>query len=143
MARYFEFMQNHPILVGLFLALLVLFFVLDSKRGGKKVSPSQVGIMTNEGAKLIDIRESKEYKQGHIAGSRNIPYSRLNDHIDELKAIPEPIIIICKIGANAASAIAKLEPHTAFRLDGGIMNWQSQGLPLVTAKDESKTKKRK
>ena len=38
MDRLLEFALNHPELVVTFVVLLVLFFVLESRRGGKTVS---------------------------------------------------------------------------------------------------------
>lgn len=137
MSRYFEFMQNHPVLVGSFAALLVLFFILEGKRSGKKVSANQLGLLTNnQNAEVIDLREPKDFNQGHISGSRNIPYSRLKDHMDELKAATHPLVFVCKMGTIAGSAVAQLHKPDAYRLDGGIMSWQSQGLPLIGAKTE-------
>ena len=47
MSRFFEFANNHPILLGLLIALIVAFFLLESRRPGAKVSPSELGILTN------------------------------------------------------------------------------------------------
>jgi rhodanese-related sulfurtransferase len=140
MSRFFEFANNHPILLGLLIALIVAFFLLESRRQGAKVSPSELGILTNnQGAKVIDLREPKEFNAGHIAGSQNIPFSRLSENIDSLKATGAPLIFVCKMGTVAGSAIVKLDHQDTYRLAGGIMNWQSSGLPLVTPKS-SKTK---
>ena len=135
MSRFFEFANNHPVLLGLLIALIIVFFLLESRRQGSKVSPSELGILTNnQGAKVIDLREQKDFKAGHIAGSQNIPFSRLSDNIDSLKATGTPLIFVCKMGTVAGSAIAKLDHKDTYRLAGGIMNWQSSGLPLVASK---------
>lgn len=143
MERLFDFVQNHPLLVGTFFALLIVFFLLESKRGGKKVSPQQIGLLSNQGAKIIDIREPKEFKDGHISSSRNIPYSSFKDHVDELKAETNPLIIVCKMGTSASAAIQQLEKDNVYRLDGGMMNWKAQGLPVIKEKSGNAGKKKK
>ena len=56
MSRFFEFASNHPVLMGLLIALIIVFFLLESRRQGAKVSPSELGILTNQqGAKVIDL----------------------------------------------------------------------------------------
>lgn len=64
MERWFEFMGNHPFLFGILFILIFLFFSLETKRGGKKVSPNALGLMVNnENAQLIDIRPKKILKK--------------------------------------------------------------------------------
>lgn len=143
MERIFEFAQNHPLMVVTFFTLLALFFLIESKRSGKKVAPQQLGLLANQGAKVIDIRDPKEYKEGHISGSRNIPFSGFKDHLDELKAETNPLIIVCKMGTSASAAIQLLEKENVYRLDGGMMNWKSQGLPVIKDKTNQPKKKKK
>ncbi|KAA8732698.1 rhodanese-like domain-containing protein [Acinetobacter qingfengensis] len=132
MERWLEFMGNHPILFGVLGVLIVLFFVLESRRNGRKISPQALGILTKaQNAQLIDLRDGKDFKQGHISGSRNIPYSQLDKHIEELKAYDRPLIFICNMGQVAGSALQKVGHHDSYRLDGGIINWKGQNLPLV------------
>lgn len=135
MERWFEFMGNHPILFAIFAILTVLFFMMESRRGGRKISPQSLGILTKaQNAQLIDLRDSKDFKAGHISGSRNIPYSQLDKHLDELKTNERPLIFICNMGQVAGTALQRVGHHDSYRLDGGIMNWKAQGLPLIKAK---------
>lgn len=132
MERWFEFMGNHPFLFGILGILIILFFVLESRRSGRKISPQSLGILTKaQNAILIDLRDKKDFSQGHISGSRNIPYSQLDTHIEELKTTDRPLIFICNMGQIAGSALQKIGHQDSYRLDGGIMNWKSQGLPLI------------
>ncbi|HAU16157.1 MAG TPA: rhodanese-like domain-containing protein, partial [Gammaproteobacteria bacterium] len=48
MDRLLEFALNHPELVVTFVVLLVLFFVLESRRGGKTVSSQQLTHLMNK-----------------------------------------------------------------------------------------------
>lgn len=138
MERWFEFMGHHPFLFGIMAVLIVLFFTLENKRGGKKIAPNALGLMVNnDNAQLIDIRPRKEFEKGYIQGSRNIPFTELKNHLTELQASTNPIIIVCQMGMTAGTAVAMIGKENVYRLDGGIGNWQASGLPLVTDKSSN------
>ena len=131
MERWLEFMGNHPFLFGTLAVLIVLFFILEGQRNGRK----SLGILVKaKNAMLIDLRDGKDFRDGHISGSRNIPYSQITSHIDELKASDRPLVFICNLGQVAGSALQKVGHSDSYRLDGGISNWKAQGLPLVKSK---------
>lgn len=99
MERWLEFMGNHPILFGTLGVLIVLFFIFEGQRNGRKISPQSLGILVKaKNALLIDLRDSKDFREGHISGSRNIPYSQIASHADELKASDRPLVFICNLG---------------------------------------------
>lgn len=135
MERWFEFMGNHPFLFGTLAVLIVLFFVFEGQRNGRKISPQSLGILVKaKNAMLIDLRDGKDYREGHISGSRHIPYSQIDSHIEELKSAERPLVFICNLGQVAGPALQKIGHSDSYRLDGGINNWKAQGLPLVKAK---------
>lgn len=130
--RFLEFMQHHPILFGILAVLAVALFMLENLRSGRKISPQTLGSFVNrEKAVIVDLRDAKEFREGHISGSRNIPLSSLKNHLDELREIPHPIVMVCKMGQTAGSAVQQVGSPNLYRLEGGIVAWQGQGLPLV------------
>jgi rhodanese-related sulfurtransferase len=139
MDRLLEFSMNHPELVGAFFVLLVLFFVLESRRGGKTVTSQRLThLLNNEDGLVLDVRESKEYRDGHITGSKNIPFSKLKEGLADLESFKDkPVVIVCKMGQHAGAA-GKILNAAGFanvqRLSGGITTWKSDGLPLVKGK---------
>lgn len=136
MDRALEFVGNHPFLFGILAVLAVLFFTIESKRSGKKISPNTLGMMVNsQNAQLIDIRAKKKFTTGYIQGSRNIPFADLKDHLAEIRAIESPVIIVCDMGVQAGAAIQMIAKENVYRLEGGIGGWQSSGMPLVGLKD--------
>ena len=138
-SRWFDFMGNHPFLFGLLGVLIVLFFTIENKRSGKKVSPNTLGMMVNsQNAQLIDVRAKNKFETGYIQGSRNIPFTQLKDRMDEIRAIENPIIIICDMGVQAGAAVQLIAKENVFRLEGGINGWQAAGMPLVGAKGSNK-----
>ncbi|WP_201536414.1 rhodanese-like domain-containing protein [Psychrobacter immobilis] len=135
MDRALEFVGNHPFLFGILAVLAVLFFALENKRSGRKISPNTLGMMVNsQNAQLIDIRDKKKFALGYIQGSRNIPFAELKDRIEEIRAIEHPVIIICDMGAQAGAAIQMIGKDDVYRLEGGVGGWQGAGMPLVGVK---------
>ena len=138
MERWLEFMGNHPFLFGTLGVLTVLFFVLEGQRNGRKISPQSLGILVKaKNAQLIDLRDAKDFRDGHISGSRNIPYSQINAQAEELKASDRPLVFICNLGQVAGTALQTVAHADSYRLDGGISNWKAQGLPLVKSKTKA------
>ena len=136
MDRALQFMGNHPFLFGILAVLAVLFFTIESKRSGKKISPNTLGMMVNsQQAQLIDIRAKKKFTTGYIQGSRNIPFTELEERLEDIRAIEHPVIIICDIGVQAGAAVQMIGKDNVFRLEGGIGGWQSAGMPLVGLKE--------
>lgn len=135
MERWLEFMGNHPFLFGTLGVLIVLFFVLEGQRNGRKISAQSLGILVKaKNAMLIDLRDAKGFREGHISGSRNIPYSQLTSHIEELKTADRPLVFICNLGQIAGTALQQVGHSDSYRLDGGVNNWKAQGLPLIKSK---------
>ena len=144
MDRALEFVGNHPFLFGTLAVLAVLFFAIENKRSGKKVSPNTLGMMVNsQNAQLIDIRAKKKFTTGYIQGSRNIPFTELKDRLAEIRAIEQPVIIICDIGVQAGAAVQMIAKENVYRLEGGIGGWQGAGMPLVGLKDAQPKKGKK
>lgn len=135
MERWLEFMGHHPFLFGFLAVLIVMFFVIEGKRNGRKISPQSLGVLVKiKNAMLIDLRDAKDFREGHISGSRNIPFSQIATHIEELNSAERPLVFICNLGQVAGSALSQVGYADSYRLDGGIANWKAQGLPLVKAK---------
>ena len=144
MDRALEFVGNHPFLFGILAVLAILFFTIENKRSGRKISPNTLGMMVNsQNAQLIDIRAKKKFESGYIQGSRNIPFTDLKERLAEIRAIEQPVIIICDMGVQAGAAIPMIGKDSVYRLEGGIGGWQGAGMPLVGVKDAKSKNKAK
>ena len=138
MEQLFTFIGNHPLLVGAFVVLLVLFIRNEMSRGGANVSAQQLVNMVNaKEAVVLDVRDKAEFDQGHIVDAINIPYTNLESRIDELNKYKEkPIVIACKMGQHSGAAGTLLRKNgftDVSRLRGGISEWRGQSLPVVKA----------
>lgn len=92
-------------------------------------------MLGNDEAVLIDVREQGEYSQCNITQARLLPLSRVTmdeAHLPEHK--DKKLIIHCRSGKRSMMACEKLQKEAPkqdfYNLDGGIMAWQSQGLPV-------------
>lgn len=139
MAQLFEFIGNHPLLVGTFVALLGLFISNEMRRGGRSVTAQQlVNLVNNSDAVVVDVRDSKEFAAGHIVDAINIPHTAIESRLSELnKHKSKPIVLTCKMGQHSGTAgtvLRKAGFEQVMRLTGGVMEWRNQNLPVVKGK---------
>jgi rhodanese-related sulfurtransferase len=85
-----------------------------------------------EGLQVLDVREPVEWAHGHIAGATHIP---LRDLPARLSEVPEgQTLVVCKVGGRSAQAVGYLvaHGHDAVNLDGGMLEWEAAGRPMVS-----------
>ncbi len=136
MDRLFEFVVNHYVLASLFVAFLVAILILESRRGGSKISAQgAVSLLNKDEAIVVDIRDRKEFAEGRITGSVNIPLNALKSRAGELnKHKDKQIIVADKMGQHSAMAVKQLNAEgyaNVVRLNGGVGDWKASNLPLV------------
>jgi rhodanese-related sulfurtransferase len=135
MDRAIEFISTHHLLVAAFVALLAAFIFTEIQRGGRRISPADLTRMVNsQQARIIDLRNMPEFRDGHITGSENMPYSQIADKAATLASDGQPIIFVCAMGqtsGNAARSVKQAGLNEVSILGGGISTWRQQGLPLV------------
>jgi rhodanese-related sulfurtransferase len=134
--QIFDFVTNHFILVSVFVFLLVAFVINEGKQGGVAITPTNLVTLVNrEGAMLVDIRDTKEYSSGHIAGAVSMPVLSIDARISELESCKDkPVVLVCKMGQHASAAGKKLKAsgfENVRRLSGGMAEWTANSLPVV------------
>jgi rhodanese-related sulfurtransferase len=85
-----------------------------------------------EGLSVLDVRESVEWQYGHIEGALHIP---LRDLPARLADLPEgQTLVVCKVGSRSAQAVMYLarQGHDVVNLDGGMLDWEAAGRPMVS-----------
>jgi hydroxyacylglutathione hydrolase len=84
---------------------------------------------------VIDVRTTREWREGHVEGALNLPLSELSERWAELPE-DQPLIVYCASGYRSAIATSLLRleglPQVA-NLVGGLAAWTSAQLPTVGA----------
>ena len=125
-------------LVAFFLLTALIFALIfhEGKKGGNKIDHSEATRMINrENATVIDIRNTAEFSEGHLVNSINISEDNISEQINTIEKNKEiPILLICKNGSSSKKAgmkLIKLGYANVNLLSGGIIGWQTAGLPLL------------
>lgn len=86
------------------------------------------------GAYVIDVREAREYRPGHVPGARNIPLSVLPVRLTEVPK-DRPVLVICQSGGRSAQATQLMRSlgFDAYSVAGGTGGWIESGRPVETA----------
>ena len=81
---------------------------------------------SEEGYIILDVREQDEYDAGHIPGAILIPYTQIEEKVDEMLPDKDQLILVyCRSGRRskiAAEALAALG-YTNIKEFGGIIDW--------------------
>jgi SulP family sulfate permease len=84
---------------------------------------------------VVDVREPREFRQGHIPGARLLPLPQLlNLPVDLPRG--RPIVVACRSGRRSARAasVLRAQGYAELRiLGGGMLSWE--GANLLTAVD--------
>src|SRR6266436_3812315 len=111
--------------------------ILDEARASiKQIDVEQARKMLDQpGTVLVDVRESDEWRQGHIPQALGIPRGFLELRIEE--KVPDhkaPVILQCASGTRsllAARALREMGYENVYNLNGGFNAWKDKGLPWV------------
>lgn len=94
----------------------------------KAIDVHEVGV-------IMDVRTQQEYLGGHLQDSLSIPLEELSFKIASLVPLKTTrVFCYCDHGNRsykAAKLLCAMGYQLAYSLDGGIVNWQKKGLPIV------------
>ena len=68
---------------------------------------------------LIDVRRPDEFNEGHAKGSINIPLEEMEERLDEIKNMPEPVVVVCGGGTRHVKAFELLKANGIKSEKGG------------------------
>lgn len=78
--------------------------------------------LVRDGALVVDVRTTSEFKSGHINGAINIPLDQLNNKLNELKIRNKPVITCCRSGNRSGAARDILQAAGVECYNGGAWN---------------------
>jgi rhodanese-related sulfurtransferase len=89
--------------------------------------------LLEDGALLVDVRETAEWRTGHAPRARHIPLGRLGTEASRLPR-DATIVVMCASGSRSRSGAAQLrsEGYQATSLSGGMSAWRASGGPVTS-----------
>ena len=130
-----NFLIEHYYLSLPLIIAVILFFISNANKGGKKISPQTLIRLSNsDDAMIIDLRDSDSFNAGHITASNNIPLNELSRRSNEIVTSEKSIVLVCEMGSsspNAGETLKKEGHKNILILKGGINQWRIDNLPLV------------
>jgi len=136
MALFLEFLGQQWILTSALLVVIALLLFHEGRKAGPSLSPQQaINLVNRQQGVFLDLRESADFKQGHIVEAVHIPAGKLAARMAELdKYRDKPLVLVCKLGQQSGAAAKQLRAggfNQVFRMTGGMTEWNNLQLPLV------------
>ena len=139
MDQLVEFVSNHPLLSGGFVAVLGMLIWTEIARkaeGLLEISPAQaVAWMNQPETVVVDVSAAADFNKGHIINARNIALSRIKDPDAEVQKFKGfRVLVVCKTGQTArqaASGLKKIGVSDLAVLKGGMSQWIGDQYPVT------------
>jgi rhodanese-related sulfurtransferase len=135
MNEFLMFVSQEWMLVSALLVLIGLFLWTENVRAGESISVHQLTAQVNNANGLVlDLRDNKEFKEGHIVDAINIPFAKLAESMSQLEIHKaRPLVLVDKMGQHTGSAGRTLKQagYQVSRLNGGMSEWTGSSLPVV------------
>jgi rhodanese-related sulfurtransferase len=138
MDRLLDYSINHPFLAGgLLLMVLVVLGYEIRQRGAtaSAIAPNEAIRMVNGGAVLVDLRSPNQFKDGHIAGAKNLPGDQIAADPKALEKLADrTVVLYCDNGMTTAAAqrtLSRAGAKSIYSLRGGLAAWKQENLPVI------------
>jgi len=82
---------------------------------------------------VLDVRTEREWDEGHVEGSRNVPLSRLADRLAEIPR-DRPVVVHCASDYRSSIAASLLQQHGYVEISalvGGMGAWEASRLAVT------------
>jgi len=123
--------------LGVIAALLALDPLRRRSGGIRSVSAVQLPqLMNHDGAIVLDVGEPTEFKKGHIPKAINMPVGQLKNDLGRLEKYRTkntPIVLSSRANQHANRAAGILRKNNfsnLYTLNGGLVSWEKENLPL-------------
>lgn len=133
-------MKKLRVLTPLVLALAVGLAACGTSAQHEIVDAAAAYELTEQsptGMVVLDVRTPQEHSEARLDGSVLIDYysPTFEDELAELdKSVP--YFVYCRSGNRSAEAVSLMKDlgfAEVYELEGGILSWATQGLPLVSS----------
>ncbi|PRO66696.1 rhodanese-like domain-containing protein [Alkalicoccus urumqiensis] len=117
------------ILIAVTVLLAVFLFFRMKKPSYLRTLDQEEFTKNYRKAQLIDVREEREFKTGHILGARNIPLSQLRMRNQEIRP-DKPVYLYCQNGSRSVQAAKLIHKKRGAddiaMLKGGFKKWSGK-----------------
>lgn len=113
----------------------------DTNRAAVTVRQAYEMIEKDTTVVILDVRTAEEFKgeTGHLKNAILIPVQELESRLKELEQYKDKTIIaVCRSGnrSGRATALLNQKGFSALNLEGGMLKWNAEGLPILKEKEE-------
>jgi len=109
------------------IALLIGNIVADKLKKYEEVDANgAISLMDEKDLIVLDVRETKERKAGHIANDVHIPLSKVKNKLDTLDN-SKKVLVYCRSGSRSshiAGLLTRNNFEQVYNLKGGIQAWK-------------------
>ena len=114
----------------------------------REVTASDAIRLAGEGYRILDVRETLEWNEGHIPDATLLPLGDLVDRIESV--IPDKttrLVVHCAAGARSARAVARMQAlgyTNAVSMRASVLDWRRSGgaweapTPLLTPEQQQR-----
>lgn len=131
-----DFLLDNIVLVAV--VLISGGFLLEPYIRKRSMGPSlsngeAIDYINKKNAFILDVRATKDFKRGAIAGSKSIPIDGFEGRVNEVPK-DRPVIVVDTVTTSSQKAAKVLRAQgykDVFVLEGGIKGWVDAKLPFT------------
>jgi rhodanese-related sulfurtransferase len=131
--------QNWMLLFTMFASGALLLWPIMQRRASGLVEIGTLRatqLLNNNDPIIVDVRETREFKDVKVKGATHIPASQMKDRASQIgtqKDLSRPIVIVDARGVRGRGAGVPLKKAgfaEIYFLNGGLQAWRDAGLPV-------------
>lgn len=140
-----EFFSRHTMMVGAWVSVFLFLIIVQFRLLTARVKKDTIGVAVNkvnhQDGIFVDVRSQDKFSQGHIANAINMTLSEIKsgqiNRIERRKDVP--VILVGKDkydteAFNAARILKKFGFNGVTTLEGGMLEWYNNNLPVTNKK---------
>ena len=131
-----DFLIDNIILVAVVLisgGFLLEPYIRKRSMGPSLSNEEAIDYINKKNAFILDVRATKDFKRGAIAGSKSIPIDGFEGRVNEVPK-DRPVIVVDTVTTSSLKAAKVLRAQgykDVFVLEGGIKGWVDAKLPFT------------
>ena len=102
-------------------------------RAFETVTPVEGARLREAGAQVVDVRETFEWRRGHVPGAVHIPVYAVGRRAPQELDPELAVVVVCASGHRSTLAARTLAKHgfaRVYDVCGGLLAWRREDLPF-------------